>query len=168
MKFSVNDFPSKYDEIRRKLRIWSHLLEKSLIESFIFCAVSRFAMPTFHPTWHIINTFKIRCYLILSWPSYKYLKNFKKYYQKLLLLNLALFLGNCFACILYLRIVEILFAPLLYLLHQASRVFQITLREFGNPPGGGGNRKLCWGGFFLSAVGNLRRSELDHMNLLQS
>ena len=168
MKFSVNDFPSKYDEIRRKLRIWSHLLEKSLIESFIFCAVSRFAMPTFHPTWHIINTFKIRCYLILSWPSYKYLKNFKKYYQKLLLLNLALFLGNCFACILYLRIVEILFAPLLYLLHQASRVFQITLREFGNSPGGGGNRKLCWGGFFLSAVGNLRRSELDHMNLLQS
>ena len=168
MKFSVNDFPSKYDEIRRKLRIWSHLLEKSLIESFIFCAVSRFAMPTFHPTWHIINTFKIRCYLILSWPSYKYLKNFKKYYQKLLLLNLALFLGNCFACILYLRIVEILFAPLLYLLHQASRVFQITLREFGNPPAGGGNRKLCWGGFFLSAVGNLRRSELDHMNLLQS
>ena len=168
MKFSVNDFPSKYDEIRRKLRIWSHLLEKSLIESFIFCAVPRFAMPTFHPTWHIINTFKILCYLILSWPSYKYLKNFKKYYQKLLLVNLALFLGNCFACILYLRIVEILFAPLLYLLHQASRVFQITLREFGNPPGGGGNRKLCWGGFFLSAVENLRRSELDHMNLLQS
>ena len=168
MKFSVNDFPSKYDEIRRKLRIWSHLLEKSLIESFIFCAVPRFAMPTFHPTWHIINTFKILCYLILSWPSYKYLKNFKKYYQKLLLVNLALFLGNCFACILYPRIVEILFAPLLYLLHQASRVFQITLREFGNSLGGGGNRKLCWGGFFLSAVGNLRRSELDHMNLLQS
>ena len=168
MKFSVNDFPSKYDEIRRKLRIWSHLLENSLIESFIFCAVPRFAMPTFHPTSHIINTFKIRCYLILFWPSYKYLTNFKKYYQKLLLVNLALLLGNCFAYILYLRIVEILFAPLLYLLHQAGRVFQITLREFGNPPGGGGNRKLCWGGFFLSAVGNLRRSELDHMNLLQS
>ena len=143
MKFSVNDFPSKYDEIRRKLRIWSHLLEKSLIESFIFCAVPRFAMPTFHPTSHIINTFKIRCYLILFWPSYKYLTNFKKYYQKLLLVNLALLLGNCFAYILYLRIVEILFAPLLYLLHQAGRVFQITLREFGNPPGGGGNRKLC-------------------------
>ena len=30
MKFSIKDFSSKYDQIRRKLRIWSHLLEKSL------------------------------------------------------------------------------------------------------------------------------------------
>ena len=28
-----------YDQIRRKLRIWSHLLKKSLMENFIFCAV---------------------------------------------------------------------------------------------------------------------------------
>ena len=39
MKFSIKDFLSKYDEIRRKLRIWSHLLKKSLMENFIFCAV---------------------------------------------------------------------------------------------------------------------------------
>ena len=39
MKFSIKDFFSKCDEIRRKLRIWSHLLKKSLIEKFIFCAV---------------------------------------------------------------------------------------------------------------------------------
>ena len=39
MKFSINDFFSKYDQIRRKLRIWSHLLKKSLAENFIFCAV---------------------------------------------------------------------------------------------------------------------------------
>ena len=39
MKFSIKDFFSKCDQIRRKLRIWSHLLKKSLIESFIFCAV---------------------------------------------------------------------------------------------------------------------------------
>ena len=39
MKFSINDFFSKYDQIRRKLRIWSRLLKKSLMENFIFCPV---------------------------------------------------------------------------------------------------------------------------------
>ena len=37
MKFSIKDFFSKCDQIRRKLRISSHLLKKSLIENFIFC-----------------------------------------------------------------------------------------------------------------------------------
>ena len=39
MNFSINDFSSKCDQIRWKLRIWSHLLEKSLMENFIFRAV---------------------------------------------------------------------------------------------------------------------------------
>ena len=39
MEFSIKDFFSKYDQIRRFLRIWSHLLKKSLRENFIFCAV---------------------------------------------------------------------------------------------------------------------------------
>ena len=39
MKFSIKDFFSKRDQISRKLRIWSHLLKKPLIENFIFCAV---------------------------------------------------------------------------------------------------------------------------------
>ena len=39
MKFSIKDFCSKCDQIRRKLRTWSHLLKKSLMENFIFCAV---------------------------------------------------------------------------------------------------------------------------------
>ena len=39
MKFSIKDFFSKCDQIRRKLRIWSHLLKKSLMENFILCAV---------------------------------------------------------------------------------------------------------------------------------
>ena len=39
MKFSIKDFFSKCDQIRRKLRIWSHLLKKPLMENFIFCAV---------------------------------------------------------------------------------------------------------------------------------
>ena len=38
-KFSIKDFSSKCDQILRKLQIWSHLLKKSLMEIFIFCAV---------------------------------------------------------------------------------------------------------------------------------
>ena len=39
MKFSFKDFFSKCDQILSFLRIWSHLLKKSLMENFIFCAV---------------------------------------------------------------------------------------------------------------------------------
>ena len=39
MKFPNKDFFSKYEQIRSILRIWSHLLKKSLMESFIFCAL---------------------------------------------------------------------------------------------------------------------------------
>ena len=40
MKFSIKDFTSKCDQILSFLRIWSHLLEKSLMKNFIFCAVA--------------------------------------------------------------------------------------------------------------------------------
>ena len=40
MKFYTNNFFNKRDQIRRKLRIWLHLLKKFLMESFIFCGVS--------------------------------------------------------------------------------------------------------------------------------
>ena len=33
MKFSIKDFFSKCDQILRKLRIWSHLLKKFLMEN---------------------------------------------------------------------------------------------------------------------------------------
>ena len=39
MKFSIKDFFSKCDQIRKFLRIWSHWLKKSLMENFIFCVV---------------------------------------------------------------------------------------------------------------------------------
>ena len=39
-KSSIKDFFSKCDQIRSFLRIWSHLLKKSLMENFIFWAVS--------------------------------------------------------------------------------------------------------------------------------
>ena len=38
MTFFIKDFFSKCDRIRSFLRIWSHLLKKSLMENFIFCA----------------------------------------------------------------------------------------------------------------------------------
>ena len=39
MKFSITDFFSKCVQIRNFLRIWSHLLKKSVMENFIFCGV---------------------------------------------------------------------------------------------------------------------------------
>ena len=53
MKFSIEDIFSKCDQILRNLRIWSHLLKKSLMENFflcsalmenfLFCAVNHFS-----------------------------------------------------------------------------------------------------------------------------
>ena len=43
MNLSIKDFFSKCDQIRSFLRIWSHLLKKSLMEKFIFCAVAGFS-----------------------------------------------------------------------------------------------------------------------------
>ena len=39
MNFSIIDLFSKFDQIRRELRIWSHVLNKSVVENF-FCAVT--------------------------------------------------------------------------------------------------------------------------------
>ena len=39
MNFSIKDFFSKCDQIRSFLRVWSHLLKKSLMENFVFRAV---------------------------------------------------------------------------------------------------------------------------------
>ena len=46
MKFSIKDFFSKCGQIRSFLRIWSHLLNKSLMENFIFCIVTTFFSKT--------------------------------------------------------------------------------------------------------------------------
>ena len=39
MKFFTKDFFNKRDQIRSLLWTWSHLLQKSLMENLIFCAV---------------------------------------------------------------------------------------------------------------------------------
>ena len=36
MEFSITDFFSKFDQIRSFVRVWSHLLKKSLLENLIF------------------------------------------------------------------------------------------------------------------------------------
>ena len=74
MKFSIKDFFSKCDQVRRKLRISSHLLKKSLMEILIFCAVhcvykmdfhlrlrKRKSKITFLPYWLILRTWFISC-----------------------------------------------------------------------------------------------------------
>ena len=54
MKFSGKDFFSKCDQIRSFLQIWSHLLKKSLMENFIFCAETNLA-----PSLHLWRTFSL-------------------------------------------------------------------------------------------------------------
>ena len=48
IKPSINDLFSKCDQIRRKLRIWSHLLKKSLMENFIFVQWPFWFLPPFN------------------------------------------------------------------------------------------------------------------------
>ena len=60
MKFSTKDFFTECDQIRRFLRIWSHLLEKSLMENFRRSSVyplNSFWTPELHWTPSIINSF---------------------------------------------------------------------------------------------------------------
>ena len=48
MKFTIKDFFGKCDQIRCFRQVWSHLLEKSLMKTFITCTVKsgmRFLEP---------------------------------------------------------------------------------------------------------------------------
>ena len=53
-KFSIKNFLSKCDQIRKKLRIWSHLLKKSLMENFIFL---QYMLHVFHQ-WDLFQIWK--------------------------------------------------------------------------------------------------------------
>ena len=62
MKFSIKDFFSKYDQIRRKLQILSHLLKASLMENLFFSV------------WlylYFKRTFRKKDYPCLNEPSFK-------------------------------------------------------------------------------------------------
>ena len=47
MKFFITEFFSKCDQIRSFLRIWSHLLKKSLMKNFIFLCSERYKIQAF-------------------------------------------------------------------------------------------------------------------------
>ena len=55
MKFSIKDFFSKCDQIRRKLQIWSDLLSKFLMENLSFCAVAK---SLHFPGWNWVDSSK--------------------------------------------------------------------------------------------------------------
>ena len=55
MKFSIKHFLSKCDQMRTFLRIWSHLLTKSVMENFIFCAA-------YSPFWETISLLLTQSY----------------------------------------------------------------------------------------------------------
>ena len=49
VRFLIKDLFSKCEQIRRKLRICSHLLKKPLMGNFIFCALINVKMPPHFP-----------------------------------------------------------------------------------------------------------------------
>ena len=58
MKLFIKDFFSKCDQIRMFLRIWSQLLQKSLIENFMFDSLFRsFSCTIYSPNFihHLIE-----------------------------------------------------------------------------------------------------------------
>ena len=54
IKFSKMGFFRKCEQIRRKLRIWSHLLKKSLMKNFIFCECT-FSKSTYNKWVHLMH-----------------------------------------------------------------------------------------------------------------
>ena len=83
MKFSIQDFFIKSDQIRGKLRTWSHLLKKSLMtwshllkkslmENFIFCAALE-PQGWFHEL-SLFYKIRIEKGLVLFIDSYKKIK----------------------------------------------------------------------------------------------
>ena len=59
LNFSIKDFFIKYDQIHSFLRICSHLLKRSLMENFIFCAL-----------YHVIFAIFYRVALLQKSPDY--------------------------------------------------------------------------------------------------
>ena len=55
LKFSIKDFFSKCNQIRSFLRIWSHLLKKSLMVNFSFSAMNDLLLR-----WILLRLFKIK------------------------------------------------------------------------------------------------------------
>ena len=78
MKFSIKNFSSKCDQISSFLRIWSHLLEKFLMENFIFYVVKS-------PWTQDVNLMQVRRskdVLDVFWTSY--VRNKREHYFEII------------------------------------------------------------------------------------
>ena len=87
MKFSVKGFFSKCDQIRRELRIWSHLLKKSLMKNFIFVQC---CLIVFHDVNNIVETF-FEYYQIFIMKLFSKIVNLYKLpivFEKIFIVNL--------------------------------------------------------------------------------
>ena len=73
MKFSIKDFLNKCDQIHRALRIWSHLLKKSLMQWEIYWHYLLTLNNFFKAFWE--NVIYMFCYITA-------LKNFSKFPRK--------------------------------------------------------------------------------------
>ena len=98
MKFSIKDFFSKCEQIQSKLRIWSHLQKKSLMENFIFCAVTILKViaivkcfPTTEKWWHTWRRSMEKCLIMFHfyslnslWPYNWEIFAFKRHWNTLI------------------------------------------------------------------------------------
>ena len=88
-KFFIKDCFSKCDPIRKKQRIWSHLLKKSLMESFIFAEwvvmiaqkISFFVTNFFSKYEHIHRKLQISSHLHSHLHSHSHLFFFNKKFR---------------------------------------------------------------------------------------
>ena len=90
MKFSIKDFCSKCDQIRRKLWICWHLLKKSLTENFMFCAMKITFQTSSSPEnyrWDSHNTVN-KCLNPATRKSFNSLMNSKEKTSTLLFFSL--------------------------------------------------------------------------------
>ena len=60
-KFSIKDFFGKYDQILWKLRVWSHLLKKSLMEDFLRISVFITFISIIYSV-HIVSLENVHCH----------------------------------------------------------------------------------------------------------
>ena len=78
MNFSIKDFFSKCDQICSFMWIWSHLMMKSLMENFIFCALTKLRFSIIILENILRNTFDKEHLWMAAW---KYALKYFKFYS---------------------------------------------------------------------------------------
>ena len=111
VKFSMKDYFSKCDQICSFLRIWSHLLKKSLMEDFIFCAVLKLCQTSLMKTFllnslgflvvrYFRKTFHHRFFKrVLNSPLHFHTAQKRKFFIKDFFSKCDQILSNCLSCV---------------------------------------------------------------------